>query len=191
MKSPNRERNFLLALVELLFALLIIFSIVINIDEDKKDNSALKLLGRYLIVARWAQDKSLTQNDDIDLHLLTVNGEYHAWFASPDGGQSYITMDSIDDTGGIVYYTDIDTGAIKACLAHEERVTINTPIPGAEFVAIVYMYNKRLTGVPIKVIVTLIDLKNNSTELVKKEVVLTTVSEQKVAFRFSVDQLGI
>lgn len=186
MKKTSRE-NFLLGLVEFLFILLIICSILVNLDKEKKDNSQLKLPGRYLIVAKWLQVEGLVQ-DDVDVHAIDSAG-HHAWFAEPDVSESCMTLDSIDDTGTVKYFVDIKTGKLQPYEFHQERITINTIVPG-EIITLIYMYNKRLTGIPTKVIVTLIDLQNNSQEILREELELTTISEQKVAFRFSVDEMG-
>lgn len=183
----SRE-NYLLSLIEFLFAALLIFSVAVNLKQEKQDSSNLKLPGRYLITMQWSQDKNLAQ-DDLDLHAVDSQGN-HAWFADPTGGPSYLALDSTDDTGEpIKYYTDINTGALIACDFHEERITIYTCVEG-EYIVSVYCYNKRLKNVPTKVVVTLIDLKNNSQIITKNEVELSTVSEQKVGFRFSVDKVG-
>ena len=56
MKKISRE-SFLLGLVEFLFILLIVCSVLVNLNKKKEQESNLRLPGRYLVVMRWDQDK--------------------------------------------------------------------------------------------------------------------------------------
>jgi hypothetical protein len=192
MKPINQERNFLLALVELLFALLLIFSVVVSIEElkDKKqEDSNLKLPGRYMIIMKWPQNEYGYSNDDVDLHVIDPQG-HHAWFLDDKAGESFLNLDTPDDTGmPVKYYTNRD-GKMVMSDFHEERVTIFQTVPGPSYKAIAFMYNKRLTGEDIKVTFTLIDLEKGSQEILKEEVVLSGMGQQAVAFQFSLDEAG-
>jgi hypothetical protein len=192
MKSTDKEKGFLRGFIEFLLVIIIILAVVIKVDDDskKKQEDAVKLPGRYLITMRWPQVNDPYKNDDVDAHTVHIESGEHAWYASPSSVKSYITMDSVDDTGGnMMFYTDIQTGELVPCSNHEERIAINTTVQG-EFAVVAYMYNKRWSGAPTKVTVTLIDLLKGSQELIKEEVELLYIGQQKVAFRFSLNEVG-
>jgi hypothetical protein len=187
----DQEKGFLRALVEFLFAVIIVLTVVVSVKEESKSkDESLQLSGRYLITIRWPQLPNLLQNDDVDAHCVQIETGEHSWYASPSSAKSYITMNSVDDTSSnFIYYTNIDTGKLILCNEHEERIVINTTVPG-EIAVIVFMYNKRWSDVPTKVTVTLVDLLKNSQELIKEEVEMLYTGEQKTAFRFTLDVFG-
>jgi hypothetical protein len=190
MTSTDHEKGFLRALVELLFAIIIVLTVTISTkEESKQEDSKLKLPGRYMITMKWQQKEYGYSNDDIDLHVIDPQ-DHHAWFLDDKAGESFLNLDTPDDTGmPIKYYTDRD-GKMVMCDFHEERVTIFQTVPGPSYKAIAFMYNKRLTGEDTKVIFTLIDLDKGSQEILKEEVVLSGMGQQAVAFQFSLDEAG-
>jgi len=193
MKSTEREKGFLRGFIEFLLVVIIVLVVAIRVDEEnknKKDDAAVKLPGRYMITLRWPQNPTAYSNEDYDLHAIDPKGS-HAWFADTTGGdQSALIMDTVDDTGiPIRFFTNPQTGELQMCGEHEERILIQQTTPG-EYIFVVFAYNKRLTNIPIPATVTLIDLEKSSQELIKSVVELSNTGEQKVAFRFSLDQFG-
>jgi hypothetical protein len=143
MTSTDHEKGFLRALVELLFAIIIVLTVTISTkEESKQEDSKLKLPGRYMITMKWQQKEYGYSNDDIDLHVIDPQ-DHHAWFLDDKAGESFLNLDTPDDTGmPIKYYTDRD-GKMVMCDFHEERVTIFQTVPGPSYKAIAFMYNKR------------------------------------------------
>lgn len=157
------------AAIDFLSCLLVVFVAVALTSRPPQ----VKTYGAYAVVMTWPK-----ADNDVDLYVRDPGGSL-AYFAQPQVEEMQLEHD--------------DLGTARTAYAHanenEERTVIRTPTPG-QWIVNINLYARHQGVAPIRVSVSLWDLKSTDHVVYSDTRQLTRTGDERTMFRFRLDQHG-
>jgi len=157
------------AAIDFLSCLLVVFVAVALTSRPPQ----VKTYGAYAVVITWPKG-----DNDVDLFVR-----------NPEGGISYFGMAQVDQ----MQLEHDDLGTTMTGYAHsnenQERTVLRSATPG-QWIANVVLYSRSQGSVPIRVAVTLWDLRSEDRIVNRATRQLRRKGEERTAFRFTIGPAG-
>jgi hypothetical protein len=157
------------AAIDFLSCLLVVFVAVALTSAPPQ----VKTYGDFAVVMTWPMSRN-----DVDLYVRDPGGRISD-FANPQVGQMQLEHDDLGTAS---------TSYARSKL-NQERTVVRSATPG-QWVANVSLYSRHQGTAPIRVTVTLWDLRLEDHVVYTRTCDLTRKGDERTAFRFTVDHAG-
>src|SRR4051812_5162394 len=157
------------AAIDFLSCLLVVFVAVALTSRPPQ----VKTYGAYAVVITWPKGAN-----DVDLYLRDPEGAI-TFFGTPQANQMQLEHD--------------DLGTAATAYAHagenQERTVVRSAMPG-QWIANVSLYKHNRGSEPVRVAVSLWDLRTEDRRVYTNTRTLTKAGDERTAFRFTIDYAG-
>src|SRR2546423_4513185 len=157
------------AAIDFLSCLLVVFVAVALTSSPPQ----VKTYGDFAVVMTWPKG-----HNDVDLYVRDPGGAISD-FANPQVGQMQLEHDDLG-TASTSY---------AAAKSNQERTVVRSATPG-QWIANVALYSRNEGTAPIRVTVTLWDLRKEDHVVYTDTRDLIRKGEERTAFRFTIDHAG-
>jgi len=184
MNDPKYRNS--LAFTDLIFNILIgvfvmfFIAFILISPKAKDENRNVDSLVQYRITIEWEAGNI----NDVDLWVQDPL-ENTVWFATRDAGLMHLDR---DDRGSVGDSVVISGGITISSKTNVEIFSIRKTIPG-EYIANVHLYN-RFDNAEVTKIIGKLEQVDPYVILDRVEVLLTYIGEEKLLFRFTLNENG-